>query len=158
MHLSTFDNFIDDQIAAGVDGDNVTRPLAAASPLAIHAIRPFSSQSPSPRDDDLSLKSLPPRPSETKVILGWFINAWLLTVSLPQDKVPRLVQASGYPLLARKAPTSERLIGPPESPLPVIGSLLSKAVSDLSLTVFPANMHSRHIDSDIGTCSYGYIS
>jgi hypothetical protein len=55
---SKFDNYIDDLIAAGVDiGDAIAR-MAAAGPLALHALgRPLSDLESIPiRDDILSLK------------------------------------------------------------------------------------------------------
>lgn len=87
--LTKFDNFIDDLIAAGVEiGDNIAR-MAAAGPLAIHALgRPLDDSEPIPRDDNLSLKkfSAEALPEEQKIVLGWLIDAWALTVKLPQDK------------------------------------------------------------------------
>jgi hypothetical protein len=87
--LSKFDNYIDDLIAAGVEiGDNIAR-MAAAGPLALHAMgRPLSESEPLPRDDNLSLKkfSAEALPEETKIVLGWLIDAWALKVMLPQDK------------------------------------------------------------------------
>jgi hypothetical protein len=82
-------NYIDDLIAAGVDvGDAIAR-IAAAGPLALHALgRPLSDSESIPRDDILSLKKFAAEalPEETKAVLGWLIDAWSLTVWLPLDK------------------------------------------------------------------------
>jgi hypothetical protein len=156
MHLSTFDNFIDDQIAAGVDiGDNVTR-LAAAGPLALHAIgRPLSDAEPIPRDDNLSLKKFAAEalPEETKVILGWLIDAWLLTVSLPQDKYLAWSKSIRNILFARKVSYSnlEELIGRLNHLCRVIqpGSHFMGRLRSLLGSFSHCKYASRHIDSDI---------
>jgi hypothetical protein len=156
MHLSTFDNFIDDQIAAGVDtGNNVLR-LAAAGPLAIHAIgRPLSVSEPIPRDDNLSLKKFAAEalPEETKVILGWLIDAWNLTVCLPQDKYFAWSRSIREILLVRKVSYSnlEELIGRLNHLCRVIqpGSHFLGRLRSLLESFAHRKYASRHIDSDI---------
>ena len=86
---SKFENYIDDEIGAGVDiGDAIAR-MAAAGPLSLHVLgRPLSTHEEILRDDILSLKKFKAEalPEEKKTILGWLVNTWKLSVAIPQDK------------------------------------------------------------------------
>jgi hypothetical protein len=84
-----FDNYIDDELGAAADIDDAILRLAAAGPLALHVLgRPLSDDESILRDDVLSLKKFfaEALPEESKIMLGWLIDAWNLTVALPQDK------------------------------------------------------------------------
>lgn len=115
--LSKFDNHIDDLITAGVEaGDNKAR-VAAAGPLALHAMGcPLSDSEPMPpRDDNLSLKkfSAEAPPKEMKINLGWLIHAWALKAHLPQDKLIAWSRSTQEVLEAKKISFTalEELIG-----------------------------------------------
>jgi hypothetical protein len=114
--LSKFDNYIDDQLAAGVDIDDAITRMAAAGPLALHVLgRPLSANEAIPRDDILSIKKFYAEalPEERKLMLGWLVDAWLLTVALPQDKYISWSKSIRQILEARKVRHSEleELIG-----------------------------------------------
>jgi hypothetical protein len=83
------DIYIDDTIGVALDlNDNVNR-VSTAIPLAIHTMaRPLDPLDDIPRKEIISLKkfSAEGQPSETKTVLGWFINTRTLTISLPLDK------------------------------------------------------------------------
>jgi hypothetical protein len=62
--------------------------MTAAGPLTLHVLgHPLSANESIPREDILPIKKLYAEalPEECKIMLGWLVDAWLLTVALPQD-------------------------------------------------------------------------
>jgi hypothetical protein len=149
------DNYIDDQLSVGVDiGDNITR-LAAAGPLALHVIgRPLADCEPIPRDDLLSLKKFfaEAAPEEIKIVLGWLINAWELTVALPQDKYVAWSRSIRQILAAKRVALAdlEELVGRLNHLCRVIkpGAHFMGRLRSLLASFGDHRYGSRHLDSD----------
>jgi hypothetical protein len=155
-HCSKFDNYIDDLIAAGVDVGNAIARMAAAGPLALHALgRPLSDSESIPRDDILSLKKFAAEalPEETKVVLGSLIDARSLTVSLPQDKHIAWSRSIQSVLDTSKIsyPSLEELIGRLNHLCRIIKFAIHflGRLHNLLASFHECKYASRHIDADI---------
>ena len=87
--LSNFENCTEDLIVTAIEiGDNIA-PMAAAGPLALHALScPLSDSEALSGDNDLFLKKFAAEALHKKetVILGWLIDEWASLVKLLQDK------------------------------------------------------------------------
>ena len=82
------EGYIDDGVAATIDGPNHIERLQNAVPLAVHTFfRPLQKER-LPRKDPLSKKKLQGEgaPSEEKIVLGWTINTRRFSVNLPLHK------------------------------------------------------------------------
>jgi hypothetical protein len=154
--LAKFDNYLDDLLAAGVEIDDTIARMAAAGPLALHALgRPLSDVEPIPRDDNLSLKKFKAEalPEETKTVLGWLIDTWSLSVKLPQDKYIAWSRSIRAVLQAKKIsyPDLDTLIGRLNHLCRVIrfASHFLGRLRHLLQTFNGRKYASRHFDEDI---------